>query len=119
MKKNVAKIHKQMSLSELRAELKSLRRKVSPAAVSKMKKADCVREIEALKRLHGKEEAMEKKIHEREEEQVSAIAAKAGVPKKMAKKIAVMESESHGMEEAMTKKEHKKQVKAVEKKSRK
>ena len=115
-----------MSLSELRSELKNLRKKVSPAPISRMKKADCVREIEALKRLHGKEGvsatatgALEKKIHHREEAQTEAIATKAGVPKKMAKKIATMEAESHGMEEAMTKKEHKKQEKAVQKKSKK
>ena len=115
-----------MSLSELRAELKAMRKKVSPAPISRMKKADCVRELEALKRLHHKEEAMEKKIHEREEEQVEAIAKKAGIPKKTAKKVAVMEAESHGMEEAMTKKEHKKQTgeglprgKAVMKKEKK
>lgn len=85
-----------MSLSEMRKELKDLRKKAMPTPVSRMKKADCAAELARLKGLHHVEE-----------KKVEAVLEKAEVPKKTAKKV-----------EAVQKKEHKKQEEAPVKKTK-
>lgn len=78
-----------MSLSDMRKEIKELRKKAMPTPVSRMKKTECAAELE---RLRGKEEkAVEKVLEETK------------VPGKVAKKV-----------EAVQKKEHAKQDKAEE-----
>ena len=100
-----------MSTAELRKELKELRKKAMPTPVSRMKKVDCVREIERLRILHAKEEASEKKSHKEEEVAVKKEMKKEAVPKKTAEKVSKVQEESHRKEEKKTKKEHKEEEK--------
>jgi hypothetical protein len=80
-----------MSLSDLRKELKDLRKAAMPTPVSRMKKTDVARELERLKGLHT-----------REVKEVKEVLSKEDVPKKVAKKV-----------EAVQKTEHKKQEEVV------
>jgi hypothetical protein len=82
-----------MSVTDLRKELKELRKSVMPAPVSRMKKTDVAREIERLKGLHGKEE-----------KKVEAVLEKAEVPKKVAKKVAAVQEVEHKKQEEVVKK---------------
>jgi hypothetical protein len=82
-----------MSVTDLRKELKDLRKSVMPAPVSRMKKTDVAREIERLKGLHGKEE-----------KKVEAVLEKADVPKKVAKKVAAVQEVEHKKQEDVVKK---------------
>ena len=65
-----------MSLSELRTELKKLRKEVMPTPVSRLKKTDCVRESERLKG-----------IHHGEVKKVEEVMKKEEVAKPVAKKV--------------------------------
>ena len=96
-----------MSTAELRKELKELRKKAMPTPVSRMKKVDCVREIERLRILHAKEEAAEKKAHKEEEVAVKKEMKKEAVPKKAAEKVSKTQEKAHKEEEKETKKSHK------------
>lgn len=100
-----------MSTAELRKELKELRKKAMPTPVSRMKKVDCVREIERLRILHAKEEASEKKAHKEEEKETKKEMKKESVPKKTAEKVAKIQEDAHKKEEKKTKKEHKEEEK--------
>lgn len=80
-----------MSLSDLRKELKDMRKSAMPVPVSRMKKTDVARELERLKGLHS-----------REVKEVKEVLVKEDVPKKVAKKV-----------EAVQKTEHKKQEEVV------
>ena len=82
-----------MSVTDLRKELKDLRKSVMPTPVSRMKKTDVAREIERLKGLHGKEE-----------KKVEAVLEKADVPKKVAKKVAAVQEVEHKKQEEVVKK---------------
>jgi len=82
-----------MSVTDLRKELKELRKSVMPAPVSRMKKTDVAREIERLKGLHGKEE-----------KKVEAVLETASVPKKVAKKVAAVQEKEHKKQEEVVKK---------------
>jgi hypothetical protein len=82
-----------MSASDLRKELKDLRKKAMPTPVSRMKKTDVVREIERLKGLHHVEE-----------KKVEAVMEKAEVPKKVAKKVAAVQEVEHKKQEEVVKK---------------
>jgi hypothetical protein len=82
-----------MSASDLRKELKDLRKKAMPTPVSRMKKTDVVREIERLKGLHHSEE-----------KKVEAVMEKAEVPKKVAKKVAAVQEVEHKKQEEVVKK---------------
>lgn len=82
-----------MSVTDLRKELKDLRKSVMPAPVSRMKKTDVAREIERLKGLHGKEE-----------KKVEAVLEKAEIPKKVAKKVAAVQEVEHKKQEDVVKK---------------
>jgi len=80
-----------MSLSDLRKELKDLRKAAMPTPVSRMKKTDVARELERLKGLHHAEV-----------KKVESVLTKEEVPKKVVKKV-----------EAVQKSEHKKQEEVV------
>lgn len=82
-----------MSLSDLRKELKDIRKKTMPIAVSKMKKADVASELGRLKGLHHTEV---KKVEE--------VLVKAEVPKKVAKKVAAVQEMEHKKQEEVVKK---------------
>lgn len=82
-----------MSLSDLRKELKDMRKKAMPVAVSKMKKADVAAELARLKGMHGAEV---KKVEE--------VLAKEEVPKKTAKKVAAVQEKEHKKQEEVVKK---------------
>ncbi len=82
-----------MSLSDLRKELKDIRKKTMPVAVSKMKKADVASELARLKGLHGAEV---KKVEE--------VLKKEEVPKKVAKKVAAVQEAEHKKQEEVVKK---------------
>lgn len=82
-----------MSASDLRKELKDLRKKAMPTPVSRMKKTDVAREIERLKGLHHSEETKVKEVME-----------KAEVPKKVAKKVAAVQEVEHKKQEEVVKK---------------
>jgi hypothetical protein len=82
-----------MSLSDLRKELKDVRKKTMPVAVSKMKKADVASELARLKGLHGSEV---KKVEE--------VLKKEDVPKKVAKKVAAVQEVEHKKQEDVVKK---------------
>ena len=69
-----------MSLSEIRKELREMRKSVVKP-VSKMKKADCVAELERMKMMHKKEEKMEKTEHREEEKAVKKVMKEKEVPK--------------------------------------
>lgn len=82
-----------MSLSELRAELKKLRKDVMPIPVSRLKKTDCVREIEKLKG-----------VHHAEVKKVEEIMKKEEVPKPVAKKVKAVQEVAHAKAEETVKK---------------
>jgi hypothetical protein len=82
-----------MSLSELRAELKKLRKDMMPTPVSRLKKNDCVREIEKLKGVHSAEV---KKVEE--------VLKKEQVPKVVTKKVKVVQEVAHAKAEEVVKK---------------
>jgi hypothetical protein len=82
-----------MSVTDLRKELKDLRKSVMPTPVSRMKKTDVAREIERLKGLHGKEE-----------KKVESVLEKADVPKKVAKKVSAVQEVEHKKQEEVVKK---------------
>jgi hypothetical protein len=82
-----------MSLSELRSELKSLRKSAMPVPVSRMKKTEVATEIARLKGLHTTEV---KKVEE--------VLTKAEVPKKTAKKVAAVQEVEHKKQEEVVKK---------------
>lgn len=82
-----------MSLSDLRKELKDIRKKTMPVAVSKMKKAEVASELARLKGLHGAEV---KKVEE--------VLKKEEVPKKVAKKVAAVQEVEHKKQEEVVKK---------------
>jgi len=100
-----------MSITDLRKELKELRKKAMPTPVSRMKKMDCVREIERLRILHAKEEASEKKAHREEEKETKKEMKKEAVPKKTAEKVSKVQEKHHAKEEKETKKEHREEEK--------
>jgi hypothetical protein len=77
-----------MSLSDLRKELKELRKKAMPTPVSRMKKADCASELARLKGLHGKEEVA-----------VKEALVEEKVSKKAVKKVEAVQKVSHKKEE--------------------
>ena len=78
-----------MSLSDLRKELKELRKKAMPTPVSRMKKADCAAELARLKGHHAKEEV-----------KVAEVLKGEKVSKPVAKKVKEVQKESHKKEEA-------------------
>jgi hypothetical protein len=82
-----------MSLSELRKELKELRKSAMPTPVSRMKKTDCVREIERLKG-----------IHHGEVKKVEEVMKKEDVPKPVAKKVKAVQEVAHSKAEEAVKK---------------
>ena len=78
-----------MSLSDLRKELKDLRKKAMPTPVSRMKKADCASELARLRGHHVKEEV-----------KVAEVMTEAKVAKPVAKKVTAVQKESHAKEES-------------------
>jgi hypothetical protein len=82
-----------MSLSELRAELKKLRKEVMPTPVSRLRKSDCAREIERLKGVHSAEV---KKVEE--------VLKKEDIPKPIAKKVKAVQEVAHAKAEETVKK---------------
>jgi hypothetical protein len=82
-----------MSLSELRAELKKLRKEVMPTPVSRLKKTDCVREIERLKG-----------VHHAEVKKVEETLKKEEVPKVVSKKVKAIQEVAHSKAEEVVKK---------------
>jgi hypothetical protein len=82
-----------MSLSDLRKELKDIRKKTMPVAVSKMKKAEVASELARLKGLHGAEV---KKVEE--------VLKKEEVPKKTVKKVKEVQEVEHKKQEEVVKK---------------
>jgi hypothetical protein len=81
-----------MSLSEIRKELREMRKSVVKP-VSKMKKADCVAELERMKMMNKKEEKMEKVIHKEEEKAVKKVM------KETVKKVSEVQKKHHEKEE--------------------
>jgi hypothetical protein len=77
-----------MSLSDLRKELKDLRKSAMPTPVSKMRKADVSRELERLKGLHSKEE-----------KKVEAVMEKEKVPKPVVEKVKKVQEKEHAKQE--------------------
>ena len=97
-----------MSLSELRKELKELRKSAMPTPVSKMRKADVSRELERLKGLHSKEE-----------KKVEAVMEKEKVAKPIVEKVKKVQEKEHAKQEKVVEKKPAKKVaekKPVEKK---
>jgi len=84
-----------MSLSDLRKELKELRKKAMPTPVSRMKKADCASELARLKGHHAKEEV-----------KVAEVLKEEKVAKPVAKKVEKVQKESHKKEEASIPSKH-------------
>lgn len=82
-----------MSLSELRAELKLIRKELTP--VSRMKKADVVRELERTKTRAEKVEV------------VADVLVKAKVPKKVIEKVKAVEEVVEKKTEILKKKKSK------------
>lgn len=70
-----------MTLAEMRKEIKELRKKAMPVPVSRMRKADCMAELE---RLRGKEEKAVKEVMKEE-----------FVPKKTMKKVEAVQKTAH------------------------
>jgi len=99
-----------MSLADLRKELKELRKNAMPTPVSRMKKTDCVREIERLRILHAKEEKATEKAHKEEESKVKSVMKEEKVPKSAAKKVEKVQVTAHKTEEKGEKKHHKQQA---------
>jgi cation transport ATPase len=96
-----------MSLAELRKELKDLRKNAMPTPVSRMKKTECVREIERLRILHGKEERATEKMHK--EEEVAVKKAMKDAPKSVEKAVEKAQTSAHKKEQKVEKKMHKKE----------
>ena len=97
-----------MSLSDLRKELKELRKSAMPTPVSKMRKADVSRELERLKGLHSKEE-----------KKVEAVMEKEKVAKPVVEKVKKVQEKEHAKQEKVVEKKPVKKVaekKPVEKK---
>jgi hypothetical protein len=82
-----------MSLSELRKELKEIRKKAMPVPVSRMKKTECAREIERLKGIHSGEV---KKVEE--------VMKEEKVPAKVAKTVKAVQEKAHKKGEEVVKK---------------
>jgi len=82
-----------MSLSELRAELKKLRKDMMPTPVSRLKKSDCAREIERLKGVHSAEVKKVEEVMKKEED-----------PKVVAKKVKAVQEVAHAKAEETVKK---------------
>ena len=82
-----------MSLTDLRKELKELRKKAMPTPVSRMKKTDVARELERLKGLHHVEAA-----------KVEEVMKTAEVPAKVAKKVKAVQEVEHKKQEDVVKK---------------
>lgn len=98
-----------MSLSELRKELKDLRKHAMPTPVSRMKKTECVREIERLRILHAKEEKATEKSHKEEEGAVKKVMKAEKVAPKVEKAVEKVQKTAHKKEETGEKKSHKKE----------
>lgn len=99
-----------MSLADLRKELKDLRKTAMPTPVSRMKKTECVREIERLRILHAKEERATETAHKKEEAKVKAVLKEEKVPKPVAKKVESVQKTAHKSEEKSETKHHKTQA---------
>jgi hypothetical protein len=99
-----------MSLTDLRKELKELRKNAMPTPVSRMKKTDCVREIERLRMLHAKEERATDKAHREEEVAVKKVMKKEDAPKKVEKAVEKVQKTAHKKEEKAETKAHKEQA---------
>ena len=98
-----------MSLTDLRKELKELRKSVMAGPVSKLRKTDCVREIERLKG-----------IHHGEVKKVEEVMKKEEVAKPVAKKVKAIQEVAHAkVEKVVEKKETKKAEPKKEKKEEK
>lgn len=82
-----------MSLSELRAELKKLRKDMMPTPISRLKKHDVATEIE---RLRG--------LHHTEVKKVEAVLKKEDVPKKAVKEVKKVQEVAHKKQEEVVKK---------------
>jgi len=82
-----------MSLSELRAELKTLRKSAMPVPVSRMKKTEVATEIARLKGLHHTEV---KKVEE--------VLKKEEAPKTTLKKVKAVQEVEHKKQEDVVKK---------------
>ena len=80
------------SLAELRKQLKAARKELTPTPVSRMKKTDCVRELERLKSLHG-----------REEKKVEEVMKKEEVPKPVVEKVKKVQEKEHAKQEKVVK----------------
>lgn len=93
-----------MSLSDLRKELKDLRKSAMPTPVSKMRKSDVSRELERLKGLHSKEE-----------KKVEAVMEKEKVAKPIVEKVKKVQEKEHAKQEKVVEKKpvEKKTVKKV------
>lgn len=96
-----------MSLADLRKELKELRKSAMPTPVSRMKKTECVRELERLRMLHGKEEKMTEKAHKEEETAVKKVMKAEKVAPKVEKAVEKVQKTAHKKEEKAEKKAHK------------
>lgn len=99
-----------MSLNDLRKELKDLRKNAMPTPVSRMKKTDCIREIERLRMLHGKEETATKMAHAKEEKAVKTVMKAEKVAPKVEKAVEKVQKTAHKMEEKAETKAHKEQA---------
>lgn len=89
-----------MSLSDLRKELKELRKSAMPTPVSKMRKADVSRELERLKGLHSKEE-----------KKVEAVMEKEKVAKPIVEKVKKVQEKEHAKQEKVVEKATEKKAK--------
>ena len=81
-----------MSLSELRSELKKLRKSATPLPISRMKKTDIARELERMK---YKEEKSDVKEYKDEVKTVQKVVKKA---------VEKVQEEAHLVQEKKTKK---------------
>ena len=81
-----------MTLADLRKEIKTLRKETMPVPVSRMKKADCVAELERLKGMRGGEEKAVKEVLKEEK-----------VPKKAVKKVEAVHKEEHKKQDGYAK----------------
>ena len=99
-----------MSLADLRKELKTLRKTSMPTPVSRMKKTECIREIERLRILHAKEEKATEVAHKAEEKAVKTVLKAKEVAKPVAKAVEKVQTTAHKAEEKAEKKAHKKQA---------
>ena len=92
-----------MSLADLRKELKTMRKSSMPVPVSRMKKTECVREIERLRMLAGKEEKVVEVSHKAEEKAVKKVMKEEKVPAKVEKKVEKVQVKAHKEEEKSVK----------------